>query len=491
MTGPESRLFCRCDGPSAAERDQQRLNKLAEFDLLESESVPVFEEVTQTVAHFLGTPICILSLMGETEQWFKSAVGLSRLGLMNALAASRRISRQESFCTHVVDSQQVLILNDTITHPAFEHSILAQEYGIRAYLGVPLITSSGDCLGTLAVMDLVPRDFTMKDVEFLELNARWSMSEFERDYLQRMLQTQQAQKLSASTSGFQAALPAQTVASSGDMSFTPARFKLIAQLTQELRTPLTSIMGMTSVLSREIYGPLADKQKEYIHIVRDSGQYLLSLVNEILELGALDDENQTLQASPVDVEMLCQQAIKTLEPFAHRREQQIRLSVEPGPRIWQLYKDKVRQLLYHLTFSVIQASDSGSVVRIHVSRKEDKLNIAVWIFHPWLGDGLPQSDLSLNPYLSNFERDLSAESYHNELGNLELDPSSADSDSPITLLNSEAFQSAPTPDLSLSRADLALALSQQLAELHGGKISIQGSPEAGYRYVVSLPQITD
>jgi light-regulated signal transduction histidine kinase (bacteriophytochrome) len=143
---------------------------------------------------------------------------------------------------------------------------------------------------------------------------------------------------------------------------------------------------MANVVGREIYGPLTSKQKEYLEIIQHSGRYLLSLVNEISELGTLDDSTLKLNLTSVDIEMLCQQVINTLEEVANRRAK-ISLSVEPGrSRSWILDKDKVRQLLYHLVLvSVIQTANTGSIIRIHVSHKSDGLNLAVGVSHPWLG----------------------------------------------------------------------------------------------------------
>ncbi|HEY9659383.1 MAG TPA: HAMP domain-containing sensor histidine kinase, partial [Allocoleopsis sp.] len=262
---------------------------------------------------------------------------------------------------------------------------------------------------------------------------------------------------------------------------------LITQMVQELRTPLTSILGMASVLNREIYGPLTDKQKEYMDIVHNSGQYLLSILTEILELGALDDSNCALNLIPVDIEMLCQQAIATLQQAAQRREQQIRLTVEPGHRIWVLDKDKVRQMLYHLVFSVIQASSTDSTIRIHVSRKQNRLHLTVWTSHPWLGEGLPQSEIHASQLL---------QSDHPETDLIRLNRNSSIDLEMLKMAQraANAEESAPDsedkPKVS-SRHNLGLMLSRQLVELHGGRIGIQGSAETGYRYVVSIPQITD
>ncbi|MBV6621744.1 MAG: GAF domain-containing sensor histidine kinase [Rivularia sp. (in: Bacteria)] len=505
MVEPENKMFAQKDGWATPENlEQQRLQALLKLGLRQPETIPVFEEATQTAAHFLEAPISILGFIDNERHWFKSAVGLSRLGLMNQLAQTRQLSRQESFCTQVVESLQIVAINDThkLEKPELVNGKLVQEYGIRAYVGVPLIDAQGHCLGALAVMDLMPRNFTTRDIEFLQIIARWSMSEFERN---RLLQAPPVKTVSSkntnkleevNTSEIKISAPAFQ-----DSVFTSQlKLQLLGQLTQELRTPLTSVLGMASVLGREIYGPLTTKQREYLEIIQHSGRYLLSLVNEISELGAMDDTNTELNLAPVDIEMLCQQAINTLEEAAARREQDIRLSIEPGRnRILPLDKDKVRQILYHLIFSVIQLSATGSIVRIHVSYKEDALNLTIWVSHPWLGEGITEVDpyfrlsqISSMELASNinsvFNRNSQSKETVNSMPAREdnLQTTENFSSSPIAVddssNNEEKAQSG-----GVSRETLGLLLSCQLAELHGGDITIQGSPESGYRYVLSLP----
>ncbi|MBG1267152.1 GAF domain-containing sensor histidine kinase [Nostoc sp. WHI] len=502
MVEPENKLFALKDGWTSHEtREQQRLKALSDLGLRQSETIPVFEEATQTAAHFLEAPISILGFVDQERHWFKSAVGLSRLGLMNNLAQNRQLLRRESFCTQVVESFQIFVINDThkLTDPVLASSKLVQDYGIRAYLGAPLIDAEGHCLGALAVMDLAPRNFTTRDIEFLQIIARWSMSEFERN---RLLQG----RLESSTPIFSLndernaenrITPPTATKDSDSISTKQLKLELLGQLTQELRTPLTSVLGMASVLGREIYGPLTTKQREYLEIIQHSGRYLLSLVNEITELGVMDENSTVLNLAPVDIEMLCQQAINTLEEVANRREQDIRLSIEPGRnRIWTLDKDKVRQILYHLVFSVVQLSATGSIVRIHVSYKEDTLNITIWVSHPWLGDGITEVDpyFRLNS-LSLLELTGEVATYNTLTGSQEQSATSSvavEDSKNLSDSHSKFFAASSGINLvkspgSLSRESLGLLLSCQLAELHGGQILIQGSPEPGYRYVLSLP----
>ena len=501
MVEPSNKMFAPKDGWATPEnQEQQRLQALLKLGLRQPETIPVFEEATQTAAHFIEAPISILGFVDNERHWFKSAVGLSRLGLMNQLAQTRQLLRQESFCTQVVESSQMVVINDT--HKLDKADLVAgklvQDYGIRAYLGVPLMDAEGHCLGALAVMDLIPRNFTTRDIEFLQIIARWSMSEFERN---RLLQAPAIVSSSANNRNFDADTTTSQIKISApdfqDSVFTSQlKLQLLGQLTQELRTPLTSVLGMASVLGREIYGPLTSKQREYLEIIQHSGRYLLSLVNEISELGAMDDTNTELSLAPVDIEMLCQQAINTLEEAAARREQDIRLSIEPGRnRILPLDKDKVRQILYHLIFSVIQLSATGSVVRIHVSYREDALLLTIWVSHPWLGEGITEVDpyfrlsqISSMELASGMASAFSTHKDNQEIMSLprgDMQTTENLASNGIAVDSSE--DEAKPQSGGVSRETLGLLLSCQLAELHKGEITIQGSPEAGYRYVLSLP----
>ena len=489
MLSPEMRLACRLDQRPGSAREQQRLQLLRELGLLETESIAVFEEAAQTAAHLMDAPICILGVIDGDRHLFKSAVGLSRIGLMNELAISRQLPRLESFCSYVVDSQSAVVIPDAIASPAFADSLLVQRYGICSYLGVPLFTSNGDCVGSLAVMGLSVRQFTQKEIELLQLTARWSMSEFERNRLLKL-------------GSAETAIGHSTAASAAKV-FPSIKPHLIAQMTQELCTPLTSILGMASVLGQGIYGSLSAKQKEYIEIIHNSGQYLMSLVTEIVELGTLDDRTKSLNLVPVDIEMLCQQAIATLSQVAQRRNQQLKLTVEPGQRIWILDKEKVRQMLYHLMFGVIQSSATDSILRIHVSRRQGFLNLAVWASHPWLGDGEPQANFARTRPLAiatsepngNSHRFGSSQSDDLSAGDLTAmgEVWYADDESDREFLNTVTKSTQPEPDElpqnNQSRPSLGLLFSRQLAEIHGGSIEVRGSAEEGYRHVIKLPPL--
>ena len=513
----QTRPSCLVEGLSPAQRDQRRVQVLTALNLLgtpgpteggiesSTEAVSIFDEATQTVSRLLAMPICMLSVVDDKVQHLKSVVGLSSLGLMNQLAATRSILRQESFCTHVIDSGKTFALENATTYSAFSQSLLVHQYGIQSYLGVPLFTTEGCCIGTLAVMDLLPHKFTQQEIICLELTARWCMSEFEKQQMHSKLQQGthplQAHSLLGEARG----------ASDQDSllsKINQVRFDLIVQLTQDLRNPLMSITGMANMLSREIYGPLSEKQQEYAKIVLSSSQQLLTMVDEIVEVGDLEEGDYRLAIATVDIEMIVQQAIASLSSLAQQQELQIKLTVEPGSRIWNLDKRVVKQLIYHLVFSIIKMSTAGSTIRLHVSRKDTSISIALWVSNPWLGEDLPQavtawgqhnaptglkSDLKFGPETGSetslSSQPSSAAAYPSVEQSTEKS-TAVDFSQSAKSESEEVFAALATAQkVDASRQELGLLLSRHLTEIHGGEALVQGSPTNGYRYIITLPSL--
>ncbi|MEM9508496.1 MAG: GAF domain-containing sensor histidine kinase [Cyanobacteria bacterium P01_E01_bin.35] len=513
MTKLKNQLFCRLDGLTPSQRKEQRLTTLTELGLLISEAVPLFEETIEKAAAFSEMPIGILSLAVDDELWFKAAVGLSTIGLTNQLAAQRKISLQESFSSYVIDSQQPLLIENTLSNAVFSHSVLAQHYGIKTYLGVPLISSNGICIGTLEVMHWAEKQLNNRDIDHLTLLACWCLREFERNQLRKKtpdkiinnpssLHQQQANSLLVQQNINPQISVLPTVESKLDVvdqdkptvsetaATNPIKLKLLSQLTQELRTPLTSVIGMASVLHREVYGPLTIKQREYLEIIHDSGQNLISLVDEIVSLGVLSDRGTELNRAATDIEMLCQQVINSLSDTVKQQQQLLRLSIEPGNRIWSLDKETIRQAIYYLIVSVLEISEPGGEVKIHVSRRNKNLNIAIGISHPWLGEDFGQTKLHSHTVTQALKLPQNA-AHTMEQSNHGVN---TDTLSHYQILTSSALMMAINDKNTLEnntykipRDILGLLLCCHLTESHHGRVVVQGSSSSSYRYLLQFP----
>jgi signal transduction histidine kinase len=439
------------------------MKQLNDLGLFDCESIPAFDEVTQQVAEFLRVPICVVTIADSTTEYVKAAYGLSHLGLGNSLARLRQMPLAHGLGTYVLDSEQPLFITDTGENAVIAASQLAYTYGIGAYGAVPLMTSGGDCIGTLAIMDRQPRNFSLQEQGYMAMASRWGMSEYERwSY----------QSLASASSVADQEQVFDTQANPRQSLIDAVRLHLIGELTQDLRSPLTAVLGMTSLLGQEIYGPLTAKQREYVEVVHNSSRILMERVQDIVELGLFEPEHRVPEMAPVDIDMLGQQVMNTLEQLASQRSQTLAITTEPGERVWTVDKSIVKQIFYHVMYSIMQLAGENSTVRVHLSRQGQLLQLAAWLSNPWLGEGLPQSVVRLCRAMA-------------------VKPAQRSGLLPTSQPWQDGLETQPTvvslePE-KVSRELLGLLLSQYLAECHGGHIKLQGSLDAGYRLLVVIP----
>lgn len=429
---------------------------------------PLFEEATQTAARFLRIPISFVGGISQEALILRAAVGLSHLGLMNPLARTRRLPLLDSLVETVLSVQHSLVLSNITADSPYAQSYLVSEYGIRSYIGIPLLTAEGRCLGLLAAMDVKPRTFSEDAIAFMQLLARWSVSEFERHQL--------ASALSDSGTSHPAITPP---AAAESYLLDTVRLTLMSQLAQDMRNPLTTITGMANVLSRQIYGTLTDKQREYTNIVHTSSQHLLTIANEVLELSCLAAQMQPLQPTSVDVEVIGQHVERMLAPQLEKKSQEVRFTVEPGSRLWTLDRDVVKYLLYHLLSSIVQLSGEGGTLQIHSAERDGSLHMSIKMAHPWLGDGIPPAVTALHQRLENTDKELEMLA--------RLLARATGREDPTTKAAKPELHFQTKTEIVRSRETLSLLLGRHLIERHGGKMALKGTSELGYRFAIVLP----
>ncbi|MEW6495447.1 MAG: PAS domain S-box protein, partial [Cyanobacteriota bacterium] len=135
-----------------------RLEALCRYNLLDTLPEETFDDFTRLAAQICETPIALMTVVAQNRQWIKSKVGLT----------ITEIAREISFCTHTILQQDVLIIRDTFADKQFTDNplVIAEPY-IRFYAGAPLITAEGYALGTLCVIDYVPRELSSVQLEML------------------------------------------------------------------------------------------------------------------------------------------------------------------------------------------------------------------------------------------------------------------------------------------------------------------------------------
>lgn len=154
-----------------AQKEQQRLDTLREYRLLDTDPEPAFDRVTGLVADLFDVPIALVSLLDDCRQWFKSAHGLD----------VAETPRDISFCQFVVTDERPLTVTDVFGDPRFrDNPLVTGEPFIRFYAGVPLRAYNGAVLGTLCIIDRKERSaLEARELERLEHFAAIIMAEAE------------------------------------------------------------------------------------------------------------------------------------------------------------------------------------------------------------------------------------------------------------------------------------------------------------------------
>lgn len=147
-----------------------RLAALRRYRILDTDPERAFDDLTLLASHVCGTPIALISVIDADRQWFKSRVGISMA----------ETSRSVSFCTHAIQQRDLYIVPDARANAVFrDNPLVAAENGIRFYAGAPLVTPEGYALGTLCVLDKVPRTLTPEQVEALDALRRQAQAQLE------------------------------------------------------------------------------------------------------------------------------------------------------------------------------------------------------------------------------------------------------------------------------------------------------------------------
>jgi two-component system cell cycle sensor histidine kinase/response regulator CckA len=150
--------------------EARRLKVLWQYEILDTVPEEVFDDLTELAARICEAPIALISLIDEDRQWFKSKVGVS----------VSETSRDISFCAHAIKQTDLFIIPDATQDLRFANNpLVTSDPKIRFYAGAPLITPDGHALGTLCVIDKVPRELRLEQQQALRVLARHVMTQLE------------------------------------------------------------------------------------------------------------------------------------------------------------------------------------------------------------------------------------------------------------------------------------------------------------------------
>ncbi|WP_395607487.1 sensor histidine kinase [Pseudomonas sp. B22129] len=245
--------------------------------------------------------------------------------------------------------------------------------------------------------------------------------------------------------------------------------EFLATMSHELRTPLNAVIGFSEALKDGLVGDMSDTQREYIGDIFTSGQHLLSLINDILDLSKVEAGMMELELEPAELAGLLANSLLIVREKAALQRIQLKLDYEDDVGRLELDLRKTKQIVYNLLANAVKFSAHGSRVTLAV-REVDREQVGR-ISGDW-----PTHSFALQP--------------GTHLRFLELSVS----DTGIGIAASDMgklFKAFSQIDSSLARkfegTGLGLAMVKQLTDLHGGSVAVASREGQGTRFVVWLP----
>jgi hypothetical protein len=245
--------------------------------------------------------------------------------------------------------------------------------------------------------------------------------------------------------------------------------EFLATMSHELRTPLNAIIGFSEALKDGLMGELSESQQDHIGDIFTSGQHLLSLINDILDLSKVEAGMMAFELEAVDLGILLSNALSIVRERAASQRIHLELKADEDLGVPVLDTRKTKQIVYNLLSNAVKFSGADGNVTLH-ARRVSRATVGT-LPGRWAVHSFPLSDNEFDDY---------------------LEISVTDSGIGISPENmAKLFQPFSQIDSSLARkfdgTGLGLALVKQLAELLGGTVAVASAEGEGACFTAWLP----
>jgi hypothetical protein len=137
---------------------------------------PEFDEFARMLATLTKSPLAMVNFIDDERQYFAGLHAPTLVqggsgGVVPADDPARFMTKEQGWCPHVVSRRLPLVLDDVCDYPRFAGNPVVDEFGIRSYLGAPLIDRTGTALGTICIVDLEPRPWGRPGLDFIKAKA--------------------------------------------------------------------------------------------------------------------------------------------------------------------------------------------------------------------------------------------------------------------------------------------------------------------------------
>ena len=392
--------------PANPPDEDARLAELRSCNILDTLAEKEYDDLTRLAARICGTPTALISLVDRDRQWFKSRVGLD----------ATETPRDWAFCAHAIHDQEPLIVPDALEDERFrDNPLVTAAPNIRFYAGTPLRTGAGHALGTLCVIDYERRQFTAGQKEDLEILGRQVTALLDlRRKTRRLAELNEEKNL------------------------------LLGAAAHDLRNPLGVIQGFSEFLleeAEELTGP----HRIFLERIHSNSRYILRLVDDTLDLAAVEAGTVNLRREACDLAHLTEQCLELSRVQAERKNISIESRIEPDLPQISIDSVKIEQVIQNLIGNAIKYTDEGG--RVDVLLEQDASQAVLRVRDT--GRGISQEDLKsiFRPFFRAQEQGTAGE----------------------------------------RSTGLGLAIAERIIGRHGGKLDVISEPGRGSEFVMRLP----
>ncbi len=228
-----------------------------------------------------------------------------------------------------------------------------------------------------------------------------------------------------------------------------SRYKdqFLATMSHELRTPLNAVLGMSEALLVPVYGNLNQRQQKALQHIRESGQHLLSIIDDILDLSKIAAGRSPLEISPTLVKQVAESSIRMIRPIAIDKEIHVNIAIDPQVSKIMADERRLKQILVNLLNNAVKFTHVGGEIGLEVNGIPQERTVEFVVYDT--GIGIPESAIR------------------------------------------QLFEPFMQVDGSLSRqyggTGLGLTLVSRLVEMHEGVVEVDSTEGKGSRFTISLP----
>ncbi len=314
-----------------------RLAALHDTQVLDTAPEEDFDDIALLASEICGTPMGLVSLVDSDRQWFKAKIGL---GISET-------HRDLSFCAYAIGGHELLEVPDAQADSRFSDNPMVRGDGsIRFYAGAPVVLDGSHSVGTVCVVDHVPRELTASQRRALRSLARHASVQLE---LRRY---------------------ARHAGEIADRLRQLDRMKdsFLATVSHELRTPLSSIRGYLEMLLEDEFD--AETSRRFLSVMQRNSDRLLKLIDDLLMVAKLTDEGLELDQTEIDLAEIAHHVTSSCRALAEHQQVKLHDRTEaPVPARGDA--KRLGHALNHLVVNAIKFTGPGGEISIGTTDRDE------------------------------------------------------------------------------------------------------------------------